>query len=142
MSEAPGHFKSGNARWELACELESVRAISSAVHDFLLAQGCEPGEARDCELALVEACNNAIQYIHPSKRSCPVIVEARCKKAHVELRVVDQTPGFDWPRQFALPSPESEHGRGLYLIHSLMDSTEYLRTPLGNTLVLRKQRSI
>ena len=53
---------------------------------------------------------------------------------------IDHTAGFDWPQQAALPEADRENGRGIYLIQSLMDSSEYLQAPRENTLILRKTR--
>jgi len=40
-----------------------------------------------------------------------------------------------------LPDPESEHGRGLYLIQVLADTAEYLRGKKSNCLILTKRRA-
>ena len=51
-------------RLELACDLVEVRGTALAVCGFLTGQGCSEREVKDCELALTEACNNAILYTH------------------------------------------------------------------------------
>src|SRR6185312_5989715 len=119
-------------RFAFPCALSHVRQASQTVHRFLMEQGC--GEE------LVEACNNAIKYAPESARKRPVVVEATCGPEQFELRVTDHTPGFEWPEKIELPPPESESGRGLFLIHSLMDSAHYLRGRDENILVMRKSR--
>jgi len=128
-------------RLALACDLAQVRQAAAAVRSFLAGQGCAEADVIDCELVLVEACNNAIEYALESYRQQPVIIEALCHPDELELRVTDHTPGFEWPQTATLPDPEREGGRGLYLIRSLMHAATYLRSPEGNTLVLRKKRS-
>jgi serine phosphatase RsbU (regulator of sigma subunit) len=54
------------------------------------------------------------------------------------MHVIDHTDGFDWPDIVELPAPEQESGRGLFIIHSLMDRAIYLRGIGENRLVLRK----
>ena len=125
----------------LACDLEQVRDAIEAARRFLTEQGCAAADVLDCELALAEACNNAIKYAPPNARAQPVVVEVSCSATHIELRITDRTAGFDWPEQVALPDPDSESGRGFYLIHSVMDSAQYHRGPGKNTLVLRRKRS-
>ena len=93
----------------------------------------------ECELALVEACSNAIQYADGRGKEDGVIIDASLKKAEVELRVTDHTAGFKWPERASLPDAESEKGRGIFLIQSLMDSTEYLKGPDTNVLIIRKR---
>jgi serine phosphatase RsbU (regulator of sigma subunit)/anti-sigma regulatory factor (Ser/Thr protein kinase) len=119
-----------------------VRHASKAVHQFLTEQGCDEEALTACDLALVEACNNAIQYAPESARHRPVVVEIICHPHRFEIRVTDHTPGFVWPEKIELPAPESESGRGLFLIQSLMDRAIYLRGPGENTLILRKSLSL
>ena len=69
-----------------------------------------------------------------------MVVEVTCGPKLFEVRVTDHTPGFEWPETIDLPPPESESGRGLFLIHSLMDSAQYLRGRGENILVMRKSR--
>lgn len=128
-------------RFALPCDLGHVRNASRAVHQFLAEQGCGEEILTACDLALVEACNNAIQYAPETARTRPVVVEVIRNAARLEIRITDHTPGFEWPEKIELPTPDSESGRGLFLIQSLMDSALYLRGPGENTLVLRKALS-
>jgi anti-sigma regulatory factor (Ser/Thr protein kinase) len=126
---------------ELACDLVEVRRAAEGMRNFLAAQGCAEADLRDCELAIVEACNNAIEYVEEGHRQEPVIIEALCHRTELEFRVTDHTAGFDWPEHPALTEPASESGRGVYLIGSLMDAAAYHRRAEGNVLVLRRKRS-
>lgn len=128
-------------RFVLPCDLSHVRQASQTVHQFLVEQGCGEDILTACDLALVEACNNAIQYAPESARTRPVSIEVIRTPEQLEVRVTDHTAGFEWPEKIDLPTPESESGRGLFLIQSLMDSVLYLRGPGENTLVLRKTLS-
>jgi anti-sigma regulatory factor (Ser/Thr protein kinase) len=125
---------------ELACELSQVRPAAVTARRFLLEHGCAENEALDFEMALVEACNNGIQHAAPNARHQPLCLETYCHDQFIELRLTDHTPGFDWPSKVSLPDSNSESGRGIYLIHALMDECRYLKGAGGNTLVLRKKR--
>src|SRR5579862_7648329 len=140
MPEIPGASRPAALQLALPCELNQVRHAAQTVHRFLMEQGCEEEMLTACDLALVEACNNAIKYAPESARAQPVIVDIVCTARQIELRVTDHTHGFEWPKHIELPPPESESGRGLYLIQSLMDSAAYLRGNDENILVLRKSR--
>ena len=120
------------------CDLAEVRSKVERVRKFLVKSGCAEKVALACELALVEACTNAIRHVSPAGKRLPIIVEARAENAQIEFRVTDHTSGFNWPKQPVLPGPESETGRGVFLIHSIMDSTQYIRGRGANLLVLRK----
>lgn len=127
-------------RLRLACELSQARRAAVRVREFLAGEHLSVGELMACELALVEACNNAVAYARESARHLPVEVEISCEPDRVELRVWDHTPGFDWPEGPELPGAESERGRGVFLIQRLMDSATYLRGRDSNCLVMRKSR--
>lgn len=137
--QEPVHLRP-NCRVELPCRLDEVRRAVGKVSDFLLKQGCARAGVTDCELALVEACNNAVAYATLGRLAQPVLIEVTCEERAIEIRVVDHTAGFDWPQRVELPATEAERGRGLFLIRSLMDEAHYLRGREQNTLVLRKKK--
>ena len=141
MSESPGKSSRGVAlRLSLACDLTEVRPAILAVRGFLTEQGLAEKDLTKCELALAEACNNAINHAADGTKSKAIEIEVICNAAKVELRVNDHTPGFDWPQRVQLPDSESERGRGLYLIQSLMDSSVYFRGAGENSLWMCKNR--
>lgn len=126
-------------RLELACDLAQVRPTAQTTRAFLASAKSPEPHALDCELALVEACNNAVEHCGKERCCRPILVDVLCDEHHTELRVTDHTAGFDWPARLALPSPESESGRGLFLIHSVMDYVGYFRGRGENILVMRKK---
>ena len=67
-------------------------------------------------------------------------MEALCDRRCIELRVTDHTAGFDLPSPEILPDPGREHGRGIYLIRSVMDEVLYRRSAGENVMVMRKRR--
>src|SRR5437764_12554225 len=138
MPDTNGASRPAVLRFAFPCDLNQVRQASQTVHQFLTEQGCGEEILSACDLALVEACNNAIKYAPVSNHAKPVGVEIARTVEQLELRVTDHTRGFDWPERIELPPPESESGRGLFLIQTLMDSAHYLRGNSENVLVLRK----
>jgi serine/threonine-protein kinase RsbW len=140
MSALNGVSRPRVLRLSLPCNLAAVRAAAEAARVFLAEQGCAGEALVDYELALVEACNNAIKHSTGSGRHKPVLVEVLCEAKEVELRVTDHTPGLEWPEKVSLPDSDSETGRGLYLIQTLMDYTNYFRSPGENVLIMRKKR--
>lgn len=132
--------RSAVLRLEMTCEFSQVRPVAMATHRFLRENGCAENEALDFEMAVVEACNNGVQHATDAARDKPLRLEIRCEPGALELHLTDHTEGFDWPQDAPLPEPDSESGRGLYLIQALMDECHYERGDGENTLVLRKRR--
>ena len=97
----------------------------------------------DIEIALREAlANAAIHGNHEDPRK-HVHVRCRCKADEdVSIVVQDEGQGFD-PN--AVPDPtspetiESRHGRGIYLMKSLMDEVHF--DPSGTVVYMRKKSS-
>jgi anti-sigma regulatory factor (Ser/Thr protein kinase) len=124
----------------IPAELKEVRRSSSSIAAFLREQRCLPEEVNACQLALTEACNNAIIHCRELPPEPCVIVEVACTKHEIELRITDRTAGFEWPASASLPEVESETGRGVFLIQAVMDYTSYTRGAGENLLILRKKR--
>src|SRR5688572_9060238 len=127
-------------RLALACQVEAVRPAALRVVEFLKDQHVAGEEIQACELAVVEACNNAVQYARPEARGEPVMIQTSCGAERIEFRIEDHTSGFAFPPTVSLPEPDRECGRGLFLIRSLMDHADYLRGTVGNCLVMEKIR--
>src|SRR5258708_419715 len=105
MPEIPGASRPATLRLALPSDLKQVRHAAQSVHRFLAEQGCPEEILMACDLALVEACNNAIKYAPEHSAAQPVTVEVICEPAQIELRVTDHTLGFDWPERIELPDP-------------------------------------
>lgn len=141
--DTPLHSESRPAiRVSCACTHDAVRAASLRVREFLAEQGVNDEESGALELALVEAGNNVVEHTTPSAIGEEIHIEAAVSAQEVEVRIHDHTPGFDWPDESEIPHTESEGGRGVFLIQSLTDRSNYLRSPRGNCLVFAKRRAL
>jgi serine phosphatase RsbU (regulator of sigma subunit)/anti-sigma regulatory factor (Ser/Thr protein kinase) len=127
-------------RYSLPCDIAEVPLARRAVRRFLHEQGLHEEELAACELALAEACNNAIQNVREGGSLHPVEITVLCTSSKVEMCVNDRTPGFEWPDQVELPDLDCERGRGLFFIQSFMDTASYFRGKDENSLVMRKMR--
>src|ERR1041385_4742317 len=139
---APAMTCSSGATCRLALpgRLEAIRDGVRAARQFLAEQNLSQQELTACELALVEACNNAVTYSHPEGFDAEAQIELHCDAEEVEKHVIDHGPGFEWPDKAALPDESEEHGRGLFIIQSLMHETFYLRGRSQNRLIMRLRR--
>jgi serine phosphatase RsbU (regulator of sigma subunit)/anti-sigma regulatory factor (Ser/Thr protein kinase) len=141
MSESRGKSSACTQfRYALPCDLAEVPSARRALRRFLTEQGLHEEELAACELALAEACNNAIQNVRDGGSMRPIEITVLCTNSKVEISVNDHTPGFEWPEQIELPSADAERGRGLFFIQSFMDSAHYYRGTQDNSLVMSKMR--
>jgi serine/threonine-protein kinase RsbW len=126
-------------RLELNGDLSQIAPAAVQVQEFLRSHGCAERLRSDCELVMVEACNNAIKHTQAHTNWEPVGVEVRVEAGQIEMRIIDHGPGFEWPQTVEPPAPENESGRGVFIIRTLTDDAAYLRQADKNVLVLRKK---
>ena len=94
--------------------------------------------AYELNLVLTEAMDNAIQHANERDPDKEVHIEIGIIGRLLTIRVYDYGQGFDIC-QFAEPGhPLDEHGRGIYLIHTIMDEVAYHPSDLGHVLEMRK----
>lgn len=122
------------------CDYSEVRLALESVTEFLRQQHLNDEEIMGCELALAEGCNNAVRYTNNRGRKQSVRLRALCADTRVTFWIHDHTPGFEWPANVSLPEGESESGRGLFLMTSLMDEVHYFRGREENVLYLMHNR--
>ncbi len=122
-------------RW-FAPQPSSAAVLRETLTAYLAANGVDDATSRMIVLCADEALINAVAHAAGS----PVGVFADLRDNHFTLEVSDGGPGFD-PSQIdrvAEPDLMSEHGRGLFLISSLMDDLEILSDGHGTTLRMER----
>jgi serine/threonine-protein kinase RsbW len=94
--------------------------------------------AYDLNLVLTEAMANAIQHANIGDPSKEVHIEISIIDQHLIIRVYDFGVGFDVKQYIEPRHPLDEHGRGIYLIHTIMDDISYRHTESGHVLEMVK----
>jgi anti-sigma regulatory factor (Ser/Thr protein kinase) len=123
--------------WELKLPpvISAIRPAAMQFREWAAKHATEAAAA-DCELALVEACNNLIGHNENIREA--ILLHAEATLFDLTITIHDTTPGFDWPASPTLPDSSSERGRGIYLIHALMTQVQYTRGGSCNELRLRR----
>lgn len=112
----------------------------AVMRDFLGEALRTTGVCADCRFAILlaasEACANAVDHGAPS---CGYQVTARIHTDTCVLEISHRGPGFD-PAQVPLPDIEAESGRGILLMHQVMEDVAITGDPDGTTRVLLRKR--
>ena len=94
--------------------------------------------AYDLNLVLTEAMANAIQHANTGDPAKEVQIEISIVSQQLIIKVFDFGQGFDIKDYIEPSHPLEEHGRGIYLIHTIMDEISYLPTDTGHVLQMAK----
>jgi serine/threonine-protein kinase RsbW len=117
----------------------NIRNVSSRIVDLLGERGVDRSYIFDIRLSLEETVLNAIDHGNNNDEKLSVTISFAVYDDKIEITVEDEGPGFDHSK---LPDPTKSdnilraHGRGVYLVHKLMDSVEYNKK--GNKVKLVK----
>lgn len=112
----------------------SVPVTRHLIHAGMQAVGVVPDDAADVELAVTEACTNVIDHAGPGDA---YDVSVTIGSAACHIRVVDVGRGFDHGAlsTSAMASGDAEHGRGVALMHALVDQVHFESEPERGTVV-------
>jgi anti-sigma regulatory factor (Ser/Thr protein kinase) len=124
-------------RLRLPLRRSSARRLRLSVTALLDAGGVPAKAAGEVLLAADEAFTNA--FMHSGDVTGEVRVRAEIRESHVLVEIRDGGCGFDTRAvdMTATPDPLLAHGRGLFLIHHLMDEVEVSSRNSGSGTVVR-----
>ena len=111
----------------------SVPVVRHLTHAALDEVGVMDGVADDVELALAEACANVLTHSGPGD---VYDVSITIGPETCDIRVTDVGRGFDYAslnREMA--GADAESGRGVALMHALMDQVRFTSEPERGTIV-------
>lgn len=115
----------------------SVPVVRSLLKQSMQVLGVQDECIEDIELALTEACTNALEH---SVAGTEYEVSAGIRGDQCIIEVVDRGPGFDASEQGRGDADSSaEDGRGIQLMRSLVDTVEFTsHARRGSTVHLEK----
>lgn len=133
-------------RVSIGSSLAEVALVGQAVNRVAASCGLRDVERYHTELCVVEAVTNIIEHGYRGEPGHEVFVTITVVPGRLELRIRDRgapIPEPLRPPDLLDPDPRNleslaERGRGLYLIHRLMDAVEYRVGEEGNELLLVK----
>ncbi len=108
----------------------SIPLVRHLCRQALREVGVQPECSSDIEVALSEACTNALRHSGPGEEyEVHVVLHER----HCLITVEDTGLGFDGQ---SVPSdPSAERGRGIELMHALVDKVDFVSSPQAGTVV-------
>ena len=120
-----------SVRLNLPREVDSVPAVRRLLRCALSAFQVDRQDGDDLELALTEACANVVKH---ATGADGIEVRLDVAEDRCAIDVADNGAGFD-ASAVDDPGPNSECGRGLFLIKALSDNVRMQSTPRSGSLI-------
>jgi serine/threonine-protein kinase RsbW len=112
----------------------SVPLVRHLCGDALRKLGVDPDCVSDVEIAITEACTNVVK--HSSGPNEEYKVTIAIDGATCEISVSDAGVGFDHEsKRSEAVQPSAESGRGIGLMHALVDNVKFVSRPEDGTIV-------
>ena len=135
----PGHVADGQDRaaddfeMRVPAQTRELHGIRQALARWLDGQGAPPEVGAEVALAVHEAAANAVEHAY-QRRAGELIVRARHDDGRFVVVVEDEG-------EWRPPSRTDQRGRGLALMHGLMDDVEIVpsRPGSGTRVTLRRR---
>ena len=110
-------------------DVQHVGAVRRDVGTWLAAQGIDPATTTDIVLAVAELVTNAVEAARTA-----VELRAWAVPEGIVVEVTDDGPGFEGAprRPLRQLDPLAERGRGLFLVHALVDDCTIESGPNGS----------
>lgn len=106
-------------RLTASSDTSEIASLRRRVAEFAREHGAAEQVVGDLELAVSELATNVAQ--HTDTDSIGVVVRCGADRWTIE---VDDADGLDTLSDTALPEPDALSGRGLFIVHSVMDEVE------------------
>lgn len=120
--------QSVNESISIPSNIKNIRSVSSKIVELLIERKVNKSIIFDIRLSVEEAILNAIEHGNKNNEDLNINISFSIDGTKAEIAVEDQGAGFD---HISLPDPTTDenilrsHGRGIYLIHKLMDKVQY-----------------
>jgi len=130
----------------IGSRLENLSMVHALIQGLVQRYELEEDLENALTVAVIEAGTNAIQHGNGFADDKSVTFRFTVRPRDILVRVEDSGRGFD-PATVADPTENSQllipHGRGIYLMRSLMDEVAFDKTSGdGTSVLLRKARLI
>jgi serine/threonine-protein kinase RsbW len=122
--------------------LDQLAELDTTVEGIARSMGFDDGACADIGICTTEAATNAILHAHHENANLPVDIRIESYPDRIRIVVRDHGPGF---RAETVPDPTLPEnllkigGRGLHLIHALMDEIQVQDLSDGMQVMMTKR---
>ena len=123
----------------IASDKSEIHKVERLLEEVNNESGLEIEKFVNFQIAVSEALVNAIVHGNKEDKNKKVFCEIECADKHMTVRIKDEGEGFDLNE---IPDPTSsenilkEHGRGVFIIRSLVDDFKCIALENGTEMIL------
>jgi len=127
---------------QLTTDIKSVRTASAEIIKYIRKEkkAISKDTLFDIKLCVEEAIRNAVVHGNENKADLPIEISFSIKGDKIKITICDSGKGFvfgDLPDPTDGKNLHKESGRGIYIMHRLMDKLEY--NEKGNCVTMEKR---
>ena len=119
------------AKLVVSSRLERLPEVRDLIEHTAGQAGFSLQEVQRIVTAVFEAVTNAVVHGSPEGPSNTITIVGRLFPDRFEVQIEDEGPGFDDLTPRRMPDATSRRGRGIALMHTLMDHVELESNPHG-----------
>ena len=124
----------------IPADIRYISLVRRGVRNLAESAGFAREEVADVEVAVSEAVTNSVEHGSPERDTAMVVVKCRTSGNCLEVEIEDQSKADSLPPCPNGCDPKSERGRGVLMMHRLMDECEGSRTECGMKVRMAKQK--
>ena len=126
--------------FRIPADTRYVSLIRRGIRSLAESAGFSRQEVSDVEVAVSEAVTNSVEHGSPCSDCAAVLIKCLVSGEGLVVEVEDESPADHLPSP-VLSGPADERGRGILMMHSLMDECEGQRTDSGMRVRMAKMHA-
>lgn len=126
--------------FRIPAETRYISLVRRGIRSLAESAGFSREDVADVEVAVSEAVTNSVTHGSPDPSAAAVVVKCRTSGEYLVVEIEDCGDAESLPPP-TLCDPAAERGRGMLMMHSLMDEYEDCRTESGMRVRMAKQKA-
>ncbi len=117
-----------------------VALVRRGIRSMAESAGFPRQDVADMEVAVGEAVTNSVVHGSPNRDTAAVVVKCQTTDECLVVEVEDESEASELPGKPEACDPGHESGRGVLMMHTLMDECHNCRTETGSRVRMAKLR--
>ena len=126
--------------FRIPADTRYIAVVRRGIRNLAESAGFSRDAVADVEVAVSEAVTNSVTHGSPNPNASAVVVKCKACDDFLVIEIEDQGNMESLPSAPPQCDPRHETGRGMLIMHALMDECEDCRTETGLRVRMAKQK--